>query len=42
MKSTTVRDIDDKLWHKFRIKCLEKKISANKKIKELIKAWVKK
>ncbi len=42
MKSTMVRNIDEKIWHKFRMKCLEKKVSANQKIKELIKAWVKK
>ena len=39
--TTIIRNIDKGLWLKFRKMCLDKGISANKQIVELIKSFVK-
>jgi hypothetical protein len=39
-KKRTTIIVDDMLWIKFRKKCIDERISANKKIEELIKKWV--
>lgn len=40
--STTIREIDETLYRKFRGKCVEKNINTGKAISEAIQLWLDK
>lgn len=39
-KTTIIRGLDEKVWHKFKELCLKDKISANAGVKKLIRLYV--
>jgi hypothetical protein len=40
--STTIRDIDEDLYRKFRAACVEKNIKTGEAVTEAIKIWLEK